>query len=73
MPSACDVVEERRLEDGVVVPVVQRAGAGQKVEMAPAVHVEDLGPDRALEDVRKRPCVGLHLELVPEEHVVLCR
>ena len=41
-----DVVDQRRLEDGVVVAVVQRACAGQEVEVALAVLVEQFGAAR---------------------------
>jgi hypothetical protein len=66
-----DVCDERGLEQGIVVAVVQGAGAGEKVQMAAAVHIEELGADRTLEDVGEGARVGLHLGLVTDEDVIL--
>ena len=56
-----DVVDQRLLEDGIVVPVVQRAGAGEEVEVAAAMHVPQLGTARMIEDGREIARVRLHI------------
>ncbi len=63
-----DVVDQRALEDIVVVAVVQRAGAGQEVEVAVALRVEQLGALGAGEHGREAAGVGAHVGLQPLEH-----
>ena len=70
-PVRLDVADERLLQDRIVVPVIQRAGAGEEIQVAAAVYVPQLGVQRPLPDVRKRPRIGLHVRFQPAEHRVL--
>ncbi len=66
-----DVVDERGLEDRVVVPVVERAGAGQEIEIALAVDVAQLGAAGVVEQRREAAGVGAHVRLQPQEDFVV--
>ena len=63
-----DVVDQRLLEDRVVVAVVERAGAGQEVEVAVAVHVGEHGAVGAAEHGVEAAGIGAHVGFETLEH-----
>ncbi len=66
-----DVVDEGFLEDGIVVPVVEGAGAGQEVEVAASLHVAQLGAAGVGEDGREAAGVGADVGLEFGEDLVV--
>ncbi len=59
-PVAGDVVEQRLLQDRVVVPVVERGAAGQEIEVAAAVVVMEPHALGAIELPRHRDAVAAY-------------
>ncbi|MNC41687.1 hypothetical protein D3C75_904620 [compost metagenome] len=57
---ALDVVEQRLLEQRMVVAVVERTGAGEEVDVALAVAGDQFGAARLLEYHRERAAVAAH-------------
>ena len=66
-----DVIDQRLFEDRVVVAEIQGAGAGEKVEVAGAMHVPQFGAACAAEDAREIARVGLHLRFQSAKDLVL--
>ena len=62
-----DVVDQGLFEHRVVVPVVQRACAGEEVEIALAVHVAQLGAAGVADDGGEAARVGAHVRFQPGE------
>jgi hypothetical protein len=57
-------VDDRRR----IVPVVERAGAGQQVDVAPSVDVPEVVTTRPFEHHREIPAVTPNVRLVAVEH-----
>ena len=66
-----DVVDQGFLEDRIVVAVVEGAGAGEEVEVALALHIEQLGAAGAGEDGGEAAGVGPHVGFEPGEDFVI--
>ena len=58
------VLDQRLFQDRVVVPVVQGAGTGQKVDVALAFAGHQLGATGLLEDHRERAAVAANIRFV---------
>src|SRR5690606_11692391 len=56
-----DIVQKRLLADGIVMAVVQRAGAGQKVDVALSLCVVEPCAFSSVENDRERAGIGLNV------------